>query len=82
MTADGGDPNPDDIDQLAGWTGDTYVATENSDTSQVCFTDDVTFATLAGRDKAYAYLTPWLKKSGTTAADTSPTSMRLHRCEG
>jgi hypothetical protein len=82
MTADGGDPDPDSIKQLDAWTGDAYVATESSDASRVCFTDDVTFASTAGRDKAFAYLKPWLTSTGTTAADTSPTSMRLHRCEG
>ncbi len=82
MTARGGDPNPDDIHHLDGWTGDAYVSTENRDTSQVCFTDDVTLVDTAARDKVTAYLRAWLTKSGTTAVDTGPASMRLHRCQG
>jgi hypothetical protein len=82
MTADGGDPNPDDIRQLDGWTGDTYVSTESSDNSKVCFTDDVTFVDTAARNKVTAYLKGWLTTSGTTAVDTGPASMRLHRCQG
>jgi hypothetical protein len=82
MTARNGDPSPDDIHQLDGWTGDTYVATENKDTLQACFTDDVTFQSTAAREKVFAYLKPWLTKSGTTAVDTTPTSMRLHGCSG
>jgi hypothetical protein len=82
MTAEGGAPDPDDIGRLDGWTGDAYVATENRDTQQVCFTDDVTFASVAARDKAVAFLQPWITKSGTKADDTSPTSIRLHRCHG
>jgi hypothetical protein len=70
------------IHALDGWTGDSYVATENADATRWCFVDDVTFTDAASREKAFAFLKPWLVHTQTRATDTGTSGMHLTGCTG
>ena len=68
--------------ELDGWTGDSYVATENADATRWCFVDDVTFTDAAARQKAFTFLKPWLAHSQARATDSGTSGMRLQGCTG
>jgi len=68
--------------ELDGWTGDSYVATENAGATRWCFVDDVTFTDAASRQKAYRFLEPWLAHSQTRATYQRPTGIHLAGCVG
>ena len=70
------------IHALDGWTGDSYVATENADATRWCFVDDVTFTDAAARQTAFAFLKPWLVHTQTRATDRGPSGLHLAGCTG
>jgi hypothetical protein len=77
-----GEPTLSTIHALDGWTGDSYLATENADATRWCFVDDVAFIDAAARERAFAFLKPWLVHSQTRATDTGSSGMRLAGCVG
>jgi hypothetical protein len=73
-------PRLSDLRALDGWRGDRYVATENDDGDRWCFVDTAQFADAASRDRAVAFLRPWVQRTGVQIASPSPTKVTLSHC--
>ena len=80
-------PSVADLSTMAGWTGDTYVATDRSYddkadtyTGPFCFVDDMTFLDTAARTRALSFVDRWTSAEHVSVVLEGPDGVRFSRC--
>ena len=81
LTVDSAHPDIKAASALDGWAGDAYVSTSGSG-GTACFVDLAHFTGTGARDRAVAFLRPWLTGENVHAVLVGTTYLRLDACQG